>query len=178
MSNENITVLAGNDKADLVMKRILKAPREAVWMAWTEKASLAKWWGPKGYRMEIVKLDLHPGGIFHYQMETPTGEKMWGKFTFREIIAPKKIVFIDSFADKDAHPRPNPFMPGWPLEVINTLSLEARGGETLLTLSVRPINASPEEEVVFTANRGILEQGFAGTWEQLGNFLASQDKKK
>src|SRR5512143_3627345 len=51
---------------ELVITRVLDAPRDLVWKAWTEPERLMHWWGPKGFVMQTVKLDLRPGGVFHY----------------------------------------------------------------------------------------------------------------
>ncbi|MGH6832455.1 MAG: SRPBCC domain-containing protein, partial [Methyloceanibacter sp.] len=47
---------------EFVIMRIFDAPRERVWKAWTEAERLGKWWGPKGFDIVSVKLDLRPGG--------------------------------------------------------------------------------------------------------------------
>ena len=74
----------------------MDAPRERVWKAWTEPAQLKQWWGPKGFKVHTCKVDLKPGGIFLYGMQAPDGSDVWGKFTYREIKAPEKLVFIVS----------------------------------------------------------------------------------
>jgi len=43
--------------------------------AWTQAHRLAEWWGPKGLTMKVAKLDLRPGGTFHYSIATPDGMK-------------------------------------------------------------------------------------------------------
>ena len=60
--------------------RLLDAPRELVWQAWSEKDQLEKWWGPKGFDVGVKKLDFRPQGVFHYSMDAPNGAKMWGRF--------------------------------------------------------------------------------------------------
>jgi uncharacterized protein YndB with AHSA1/START domain len=65
-----------------------------------------------------------------------------GKFVYREIVAPEKIVFINSFADENGNPVRNSYIRNWPLEVLNTLTLAQQDGKTLLTLRGGPINAT------------------------------------
>ena len=81
--------------------RIFNAPRERVWKAWTEAEHLGNWWGPKGFDIVSVKLDLRPGGIFHYCLDRPEGQEMWGKFIFREIVPEQRLVFVVSFSDAE-----------------------------------------------------------------------------
>jgi uncharacterized protein YndB with AHSA1/START domain len=81
--------------------RNVNAPRERVWRAWTEEESLGQWWGPKGFDIVSVKLDLRPGGTFHYLLRSPDGLEMWGKFIFREILPQERLVFVVSFSDAE-----------------------------------------------------------------------------
>ncbi|KXF77986.1 polyketide cyclase [Paramesorhizobium deserti] len=57
-----------NPNLDLTISRIIKAPRAAVWNAWTNPASLAQWWIPAPAKCRVAKLDLHPGGAFVTEM--------------------------------------------------------------------------------------------------------------
>src|SRR5688572_11005598 len=87
------------DTEEFVISRLFDAPLDLVWKAHTEVERLQEWWGPKGFTMLSAKLDLRPGGMFHYGMRAPDGSEMWGKFVYREITAPKRIVFLESFSD-------------------------------------------------------------------------------
>ena len=60
------------DKSPFVISRRLSAPRELVWRVWTDPNHLAQWWGPKGFTVDVAKLDLRPGGRFHYGMRAPS----------------------------------------------------------------------------------------------------------
>jgi uncharacterized protein YndB with AHSA1/START domain len=158
----------------LVITRAFDAPRSLLWKAWTEPERLARWWGPKGFTMLRSTLDLRPGGLFHYGMRSPNGREMWGKFVYREIAAPERLVFVVSFSDEKAGTIRAPFAPAWPLEVLNTLSLAERSGKTTLTLTGTPVNASDEERAAFGSMIQSMQQGFAGTFDQLEAYLSSQ----
>ncbi len=155
------------------ISRTFDAPRSLVWKAFTEADSLAQWWGPKGFKMGDIKLDLRPGGVFHYCMRSPDGMEMWGKFTYREINPQESMVFVNSFSDAAGGITRNPFIAIWPLEVLNHLSLEEHEGKTTVTLRGGPINASEEEMKAFEQGRESMKQGFQGTWEQLDEYLAA-----
>ena len=60
---------------------------------------LAQWWGPKGSTLRVVRLDFRPGGIFHYAFQFQPGHDLFGRFIYREIVPPEKIVFVSSFSD-------------------------------------------------------------------------------
>jgi uncharacterized protein YndB with AHSA1/START domain len=155
-----------------VIERIFDAPRELVWEVYTDEKHLSRWWGPKGLTMISTKLDLRPGGIFHYGMKTPDGHEMWGKFVYRQIDPPKKLVFVVSFSDAQGGITRHPMSATWPLEVLNTTTLAEENGKTRMTLHGIPINASPEEHKTFKAGHSSMQQGFKGTLDQLAEYLA------
>jgi uncharacterized protein YndB with AHSA1/START domain len=167
----------GNAKAALpekafVYSRELNAPRALVWKAWTEGERLAHWWGPKGMKVEVLKAEVRPGGKFHYSMETPDGQKMWGVFNYRELNPTERIVWVNSFADAKGAITRAPFSPLIPLEMHNTVLLEEMGSKTQITLRSAPINATPEERAFFEGMFKSMEGGFGGTFDQLAAYLA------
>jgi uncharacterized protein YndB with AHSA1/START domain len=160
------------DERELVITRVFDAPRELVWQAFTESDRLAQWWGPTGFIMLVTRLDLRPGGVFHYAMRSPDGRVTWGMFVYREIAAPERLVFVNSFSDKEGNIIRSPFSPSWPLEVLNTLTLSETGGRTTVTLKGGPINSTEDERETFWDAQNSLRQGFAGTFDQLAAYLA------
>lgn len=170
MTNEEPKQLAG--ETEQVFERVFNAPRDVVWKAWTEPERLNRWWGPKGFTMLVTQLDLHPGGVFHYSMRSPGGQAMRGKFVYREISAPERLVFISSFSDEAGSLVRNPMSASWPLEVMNTLMLDEQAGKTRLTLRGGPYSATEVERKTFFDARENIQQGFAGTFAQLDAYLA------
>src|SRR5215211_3231804 len=83
-----------------VITRIFNAPREMVFDAFTDQDAMKQWWGPKGFTMTVSKLDFRVGGTYHYCMLAPNGAPMWGRFVYREIVRPERIVFVNSFSDE------------------------------------------------------------------------------
>jgi uncharacterized protein YndB with AHSA1/START domain len=159
-----------------VITRTYDAPRDLVWKAWTEADRLAQWWGPRGCAIRVISLDVRPGGVFHYAMQFKPGHEMFGRFVYREIAAPERLVFVNSFSDAGGGLTRAPFpqMQGkWPLEVLNTLTLAEQGGKTTLTLRGGPINATEEEVAMYVSMFDSMRQGFGGTFDQLAEHLAS-----
>jgi len=157
---------------EFALTRQFAAPRALVFQALTEADRLARWWGPKDFAMVSAKVDLRPGGLFHYQMLSPEGHVMWGRFAYREIVAPERIVFTNSFSDAAGGVTRAPFSPTWPLEVLNTLTLTEAAGLTTVTLRGGPVNATPEERRTFEGHFTSMQQGFGGTFDQLAAYLA------
>jgi uncharacterized protein YndB with AHSA1/START domain len=167
--------MVGAGAEEFSISRVFDAPRELVWKAYTEADRLAQWWGPKGFTMLVSKLDLRPGGVFHYGMQAPEGSamgsKMWGKFVYREIVAPERLVFVNSFSDEAGGLTRHPLASNWPLEVLNVLTLAEHRGKTTLSMTGIPINASGAEREMFKGSHGSMQQGFAGTLDQLEQYL-------
>lgn len=160
------------DPNEFVITRVLDAPRDLVFKAWTERERLAHWWGPTGFTLSVLQLDLRPGGIFHYAMRSADGYEMWGKFTYRDIAAPERIVSILSFADQEGNPVRHPMSPTWPLETLNTMTLAEQEGTTTLTLRSTPLNASELEQKTFCDGHSSMTYGFGATFDQLDSYLA------
>lgn len=153
--------------------RTFDAPRELVWSVWTNAEHLAKWWGPKGFTWISGTLDLKPGGMFHYGMTGPNGKEMWGRFIFHEIVAPERLVFVNSFSDPEGAVTRAPFFADWPLEVYNVLTLTEADGKTVMSLRGCPINAAEGERARFREMKPSMNQGWSGSIEQLTAYLKS-----
>ncbi len=159
--------------APFVISRVFDAPRERVWQAWTEVEQMKQWWGPKGFTVTHCKLDLRPGGKGHYCLRAPDGSEMWGRFVYREIVAPERLVWINSFSDKDGGLTSHPMSPNWPREMHSTASFKDLGGRTEVTIEWIPVDGSTELEIgTFDKGRDSMKGGWTGTMEQLIAYLA------
>jgi uncharacterized protein YndB with AHSA1/START domain len=157
---------------EFVISRVYDAPRERVWQAWTESERLKQWWGPKGFKVHTCKVDLRPGGSFLYGMRTPDGGDTWGRFIYREIVAPKKLVFIVSFSDPKGGVTRHPWNETWPLHIMSTVEFEEQpAGKTQVTVRWLPHEASELERKAFDEGRDSMKQGWGGTLEQLTDYL-------
>ena len=78
----------------------------------------------------MIKFELKPGGMFHYAMAFQPGHEMYGRFVYREIVAPERLVFVNSFSDAAGGITRAPFpqlKDKWPLEVLNVMTLTESG---------------------------------------------------
>lgn len=161
-----------------VITRTLNAPRKLVWQAFTEAERLKHWFGPKGFTPDVSKIDLRPGGTYHYRLAGPGGATMWGKWTFREIVPQQRIVMLSSFSDEDAGVTRHPMAPTWPLQLISIFTFEDAGeGKTKVTIEWMPYDALPEEIMTFDVGRASMTQGWSGTFEQLETYLVKNSKE-
>ncbi len=163
---------------EFVITRVFGAPRDLVFKVHTECERLKHWWGPKGFTMRVCKLDLRPGGVLHYCLRSPSGEDMWGKVVYREIAAPERLVYINSFSDEHGNTVRHPHVPDWPLEMLNNSTFSEQGGKTILTLRWVPQNATEAERKAFEAGHKGAEAGFGGMFAKLDQYLAGISKEQ
>jgi uncharacterized protein YndB with AHSA1/START domain len=109
----------------LTITRIFDAPRSLVFKAWTDSDHIARWWGPRGFKSDVIKNDLRPGGSYRIHMLGPDGDH-WTQGLYREVVPPERLVMVGSWADAQG----NPTRP----ETTLTLLFEDVGGKTKLTL--------------------------------------------
>jgi uncharacterized protein YndB with AHSA1/START domain len=157
---------------EFVISRVFDAPRELVWKCFTDPAHMQAWWGPKGATVTQAKMDLRPGGIFHYRMETADGGEIWGKMVYREITPRDRIVFLNSFSDEAGGTTHHPMAPTWPLEMLSIFTFEdVAGGKTRFTVRWSPHNATEEGRKTFDTMHDSMRQGWGGTLDKLGGYL-------
>lgn len=98
MPNENPPAEnpADTESQDLVISRLLHAPRALLWQAWTDPKMLKEWWCPKPWATEVLAFDLRPGGAFHTLMKGPDGGVSDNPGSFLEIVPQERIVFTSA----------------------------------------------------------------------------------
>ncbi|MGI8723943.1 MAG: SRPBCC family protein [Methyloceanibacter sp.] len=157
---------------EFVTSRSYAVPRDVMWMAWTEPDRFAQWWGPKGFKAELHKFEPRPGGICHYLLTSPQGQEMWGKFVYREIEPPRRLLFVSSFSDPEGNVTTHPMAPDWPLQTLTEVTFEEKDGKTTVTVHWTPIDPTEKQRQTFEDGRKSMQGGWAGTFAQLGDYLA------
>jgi uncharacterized protein YndB with AHSA1/START domain len=151
---------------DVVITRLLNAPRELVWKAWTEPERLKLWWGPTEFTTPTFNIDLRVGGKFLFCMRSPEGQDYWGTGEYREIVPPSRLVYTDNFADEKGAivPASHYGMQGvWASPLLVTVTLEDQGGKTKMTLRHQGIPAGEMGEMT--------SQGWSGSFDKLAALL-------
>lgn len=159
-----------------VITRAYEVDRGTMFKLWTEERHLRRWFGPKGVKLESLGLDLRPGGVFHYRMDFAGGEH-WGKWTFREITPPERLVFVVSFADAQGRAARNPWEPGWPLEWLSVVTFSEHAGKsrgTVVTVTWTALSTIAAEQKTFDDGHSSMQQGWGGTMDQLGEYLRGE----
>jgi uncharacterized protein YndB with AHSA1/START domain len=165
---------ASDDRNVFEFSRKFRRHRAAVWKAWSESDQLKQWWGPKGCTIQVGRFEFRPGGFFHYSMKFDDGSAMWGRFCYREIAAPDRLVWLSSFANERCGIARAPFSDRCPLEIQNTVTFREHDGITTLQLRAEPFGANEAECAFFAelCSSGSLKDGYGGTFEQLASHLA------
>jgi uncharacterized protein YndB with AHSA1/START domain len=155
----------------LTLTRILDAPREMVFEAWTQPKHLRHWWSPKGFTCPVSKVDLRPGGGYLNCMRSPEGKDYWSRGVYREIVEPERIVGTDSFADENGNPvSPESYgmSPDWPAEALIEVTFADREGKTEVTVRYSPVKPGSE--------RDMCRQGWNECLDKLADYLASRQE--
>ena len=96
---------------------------------------------------------------------------MWGKFVYREIVVPEKIILVNSFSDAQGGITRHPFSPSWPLQMLTETTFAEGKGKTTITIKWLPLDATDEERKTFNDARAGMTQGWTGTFEQFAEYL-------
>jgi len=158
---------------EFVISHIANAPRERVWRAFTDREEFMRWFGPQGFTMPTCTLDLQIGGACLYDVRSPEGLDFWGKWVYREIEAPEKLVYTMTFSDEEGGITRHPMNPTWPIEHLSTMTFVERNGTTEITLRSNPVNPTEEELDTYKAGLECMQQGWGGTFGRLDEYLAA-----
>lgn len=128
-------------KEDLVITRIIDAPIELVWRAWTDPKHVTRWWGPKYYTSPNCKIDLREGGKYVFCMRAPQdqgGQDSYTAGVYKKIVPMERLEFTQCLADKDGNPI-NPAQvgmpPDFPKEIRTQVLFRAKGKMTELVIT-------------------------------------------
>jgi uncharacterized protein YndB with AHSA1/START domain len=161
-------------QSEFVIARRFDAPRDLMFRVWTERDHLMHWWGPKGVEVFSCTNDFREGGVMHYAMRMPDGGEVWGRWVYREIAPPARLVFISSFSNPEGELARHPFSDEWPRQLLSTITFVEQDGGTLVTVRWSPYDATEAERATFEAGRDSMHGGWSGTFDQLSDYLATQ----
>jgi uncharacterized protein YndB with AHSA1/START domain len=108
----------------LLFTRVFNAPRRLVFHAWTDPKQLVQWFGPEGFSVAFLEMDVRPGGAWRKCMRSPEGVDYWRSGIYLEVVEPERLVFTYISDDPQSDPDH---------ETIVTIILEDLGAKTLMT---------------------------------------------
>ncbi|WP_458247242.1 SRPBCC family protein [Streptomyces sp. MAI_2237] len=90
---------------EIVISRVIGAPRELVFEAFTRIQHLSRWWGPEGFTTTTRSFEFRVDGEWDFVMHGPDGTDYQEWITWREIVPPQRIALLHGEARDD----PNAF---------------------------------------------------------------------
>jgi uncharacterized protein YndB with AHSA1/START domain len=127
-----------SDQRELVVTRVLNAPRALVYKAWTDPKHAMQWWGPRLYPATHMEMDVRPGGTWrHCLTSTEDGRELWQHGVFREVIRDERLVFTFRWEEDGERG----------IETLVTITFaDAGDGKTRLTLRQMPFQSTTERD--------------------------------
>ena len=113
---------SATDDRGIVISRVIEAPRQLVFEAFTEVRHLARWWGPEGFTTSTRSFEFRVGGVWDFVMHGPDGTDYQEWITWREIVPPERIALLHGESRDD----PNAFE--------SFLAFEPTGDETRIVM--------------------------------------------
>jgi uncharacterized protein YndB with AHSA1/START domain len=115
---------------EVTISRLVDAPRDLVWEAWTKAEHVKNWWGPKSFTNPICEWEAKPGGKILIHMQGPEGSVHPMTGDFREVVAPEKLVFNSIAIDAEGNPI---------LESLTTVTFTEQGDKTVMNLHAKAV---------------------------------------
>jgi uncharacterized protein YndB with AHSA1/START domain len=122
---------------ELVLTRLIDAPRAKVYRAWTDPELLKQWFAPKPYTTPVAELNVRPGGANLVVMRSPDGNDMPNRGVYLEVVENERLVVTDAYVET-WQPSAKPFMT-------LILTFEDEGGKTRYTARVRHWSVADRE---------------------------------
>ena len=123
-ASTGVTTYTTPSDREVVITRVVNAPRRLVFAAWTEPRHIQRWLsGPEGWTMPICEMDLQPGGRWRYVYRKASGKEMTLTGSVLEVVPPERLVTTESWG------------PEWP-DTVNTGVLTESEGRTTIALTI------------------------------------------
>jgi uncharacterized protein YndB with AHSA1/START domain len=156
MKNTGMLKVTAPTDREIVLTRIFDAPRAMVFDAFTKPELLKRWFGPRGWSLDVCEVDLKVGGKWRFVMRGLDGTSMGMGGVYLEIAPPERLVSTESFDD----------YPGE--SVVTTVLVEERGKTTMTgTLLYQ------SKEIRDAVIKSGMEHGAGESYDRLAELIAS-----
>ena len=154
---ETTTITLPSDR-EVAMTRVVDAPRELVFEAWTSPEHVPHWMlGPGDWTMPVCEIDLRTGGAWHFVWRRSDGSEMEMRGEYREVSPPERLVSTESWGGD------------WP-ETLNTVVLTESQGRTNITLTILYPSKEARDAALETGMKEGASQSFDRLAERLRNM--------
>lgn len=150
-----VTGFATPSDMEIVITRLVEAPREQVFDAWTKPEHVTKWMlGPDGYSMPVCEIDLRPGGAWHFVWRGPGSHELSMDGEYRDVARPERLVATERWGDP------------WP-ETLNAVDfIEVDEGTLIVNTVVYPSKAARDAALATG-----MKEGMNDSFARLEAFL-------
>ena len=145
---------------ELMLTRLIDAPREKLYRAWTDPHLLKQWFAPIPYTTPVAELDVRPGGSAFIVMRGPDGKDLPNHGVYLDVVPNQRLVSTDAYT-KAWEPAQKPFMT-------LIITFEDEGGKTRYTARVRHWTVADRE----THEKMGFHQGWGICADQLTALVA------
>lgn len=152
-----MTTVQSTANREITISRLIHAPRELVFDAWTDPKHLIKWWGPQGFTNTFHEINVKPGGVWRFIMHGPDGVDYPNFIIFRELVKPERITWTHGEDENEA------------THFQSSAIFEREGNHTRLTLKSLFPTAEERDRVI--REYGAIEGGNS-TLDSLEEYVA------
>jgi uncharacterized protein YndB with AHSA1/START domain len=145
---------------EIVITRLLDAPRELVFKAWTEPEQVSQWFGPTGFTIPTCEIDLRVGGVFYLVMRGPDGSEFPMRGVYAEVRPPERLAFKDEALGPDGTTV---------LEGFTDVTFAAEGNKTRMTVRSGGVGYGDMAAMMLDG----MEEGWTQTLDHLEQTLVA-----
>jgi len=158
MNQKNRAEISLPSDREILIKRVFNAPRALVFRAHIDPALIPLWWGPERTTTIVEKMDVRPGGEWHFTHRMPDGSGFWFRGEFREVVPPERLVQTSEFEGALGN------------IVIDTITFEEHDGKTTVTT----LETCESQEVRDAIIASGMEGGLNESYERLDALITEQ----
>jgi uncharacterized protein YndB with AHSA1/START domain len=162
-----------DEKNLFVIERSFPVSQQRLFEAFTRVEDMTQWYAPAGMTTIKAEQDFRPGGTYHYGLSSGQGNEMWGMVTYKEITPHSRLVYLQSFSDKDGNITSHPMAPTWPKQMVTTIEfLRVDPKQTKARISWVYAGVDDTEAATFKAAHDGMTGGWTGTLDALYAHLS------
>lgn len=162
---------AADDGFEFRIERSFDMPRERMFELWTDPDHLRHWFGPAGCTISYCEVDLQVGGAMRFGISWDKSDDLHGRWVYREIVPPERLVCVVEFTDADGAVARHPLNDDWPLHILSIVEFESVGDKTRIIVRWCATDATDAERRTFSDGREAMTDGWTGTFERLRTYL-------
>lgn len=146
---------------EIVMTRIFDAPRELVWKAYTDPKHIPHWVGPRSDTTTVDKMDVRPGGVWHFILRSPDGNEYALRGVYQEVVPSERLVYTHEFEGMPGHAS------------LEAAIFEEHTGKTKVT-NTSLYRSVRDRDGMF---QGSKEEGARESWDRMAELLDGQQEE-